>query len=172
MLFLILAMGCLSIDAAPESHWTPGVLVLTPEPKMIDITQRAVDKWRTALTGLDIHVGQAGVPVFSVPIVRDDRGKSVCGMTTVVDSERRVDRIASVEISADVEYCFSKERVLIHEIAHALTPDAPYGYHAKAGVFAAEANAGPPEVDQAAIDAVCEIRGCHVIADSVGTGPE
>lgn len=110
----LLALGC-ACGAEPDGD--PGPLVLTPDERLEQVTRDWAAKW-SAATGLEVVIGDGGVPVRAFDRVTND-GKEVCGTTTITDG-------VPVEIQIDMtppDRCVGWGYMVGHEIGHALAGD-------------------------------------------------
>lgn len=179
-LTLALAMLALTGCGAGDT-WMPNVLVLTPDAN-IRVETESVAKKVSKATGLNVFVGLGGTPVSKVPQAVDIEGNSVCGATKILTWPSRGTRdIEYIHISAENPECRHAnltERVLIHEVIHALVPELPRFLdpgimesmpldqrdpaHAAHGVFRGPLNSLPAEIDEPAHEIICTLRDCTV----------
>ncbi len=147
LLALILA-GCAS--AAPTAPATTSFT--TADPELASVLQEATDRMSAATGREDIALSEDGIRVT----LRDEVllfGKPVCaatfkqGDTTFIDVAR----------NPPAGYCMPRTATILHEMIHALSPDAE---HTDTGLFRQHAG-NAWTLDEASLSRLCEGFECH-----------
>lgn len=145
--------------APPEPEGTGCETRVHFSPEAAEVGEAALARINAA-TGCEVEAADDGVPVELVPAAMDG-DKAQCG-TTIIERRTRTGefiRVRNIEVSTDVDYCNSREAVVVHEIFHAMLGTS--NVHAEHGVFA-EVSGNGESIDESTLMTVCAHMACPV----------
>jgi hypothetical protein len=115
----------------------------------------AMAQWSDA-TGLYLDESEGGVVVELLSGITDDDGRPMCGR-----SLRSGGEVVAIQVSTRVaDRCRRPAQTLLHEMGHALAPQAPNQGHTPDGLMRAQQAPEATTVDAAAVSMVCAQVHC------------
>lgn len=148
-----LVAGCASASE-PAYDFGPS-MSFHPEPELVAVAREDGKRWNDA-AGLDIRVGDTGVPIRLVDQVYDPSGGLACGVTVVErDDTGKVTGIVRIDLTRND----SPRDCLLHEMLHAFAPQAQ---HLPEGMFAEHGDTSTWRIDPATLTEACSHVDCTV----------
>ena len=144
------------------------VITLSPTEETRDLVEDAAAQW-TAATGIELRVGEGGIPIKAAPRALDDEGREACATTEIV-REFGTHRFRSIKelviARTPPRGCPNWEtgRATLHELGHILCNWHVDGWpanacHSDAGLMAAVVNA-TNYPDARSLETVCTYAAC------------
>lgn len=124
--------------------------VFSPDSSAHDITQTAAERW-SAATGLNVCIGEQGIPVSWVDEILTSDGRQARGATKIVDCQAVSVRIAS--------YAQLPSAIATHEVGHVLSGKCNNEEgHSESGVM--HSPVVYDVIDQTSLGLVCSTANC------------
>lgn len=138
LVVLALLAACAGAPEAPDAGPYGCALRLALDESSRAIGARALARINAA-SGCWLSENGGGVPIRVVPVVRNLKGRPVCG-GTFVEHYKGKDYVTRIDISSEVPGCLDTESTAVHEIIHAMMGGK--NIHSDSGVSSAKANDG------------------------------
>lgn len=142
-----------------------GTRVFTPEPKIAVVAGHDINRWAAA-TGLDLSIGEDGIPIRFVSDVWEENPDNpgefwpLCGRTLFTWGPNGQTQVDAIEIdSSPPDGCIPIEQILLHELGHALAGNT---LHTTRGVM--KLTASENGLDDEAISLICNYAPCTKFA--------
>lgn len=164
LLFVLLACNSEAVevlpaepDASTSEVEAVSAWLFAPTDAARAMTETAMAQWSTA-TRLDLREGEGGVVVELLDGITNEKGEPMCGR-----SLRSGGVVVAIQISTrTADRCRRPAQTLLHEMGHALAPNAPNNGHTPDGLMRAEQDPEATTVDAEAVAMVCGELHCYV----------